>query len=83
MGRQRMEVRKRIVRTMLAYGKRLFPYLPGRTVAEKRACFLVLFPGMAGVLVTARAIPYVQGRDRMLASARSFYLSTFAAEADR
>lgn len=60
--------------------ERLLPYIPGHTVEEKRAHFFDLFPGMAGVLVTARAIADRHGRERMLAAARSFYLEAFGSE---
>jgi TetR/AcrR family transcriptional repressor of nem operon len=81
IARQPLEVRKRIFQTILAYGARLFPYLPGRNVDEKRESFFVLSTGMAGALVTARAIPEPQARERMLAAARSFYLKSFGAAA--
>jgi TetR/AcrR family transcriptional repressor of nem operon len=81
MSRQSLQVRKRLAQTMLAFGDRLSPYLPGRTPDEKRECFTVLLPGMAGVLLTARAIPDPKLQGRMLAAARSFYRKSFAAEA--
>jgi len=65
---------------MLALRERLLPYIPGHTLDEKRARFFVLFPGMAGVLVTARAIADLHGRERMLADARSFYLEAFGSK---
>jgi TetR/AcrR family transcriptional regulator, transcriptional repressor for nem operon len=76
--RQPLEVRKRINQSMQAYGGRMLPYIHGRTVEDKRARVFILFSGMAGVLVAARAIADPQGRERMLAAARSFYLETFA-----
>lgn len=81
MSRQSLQVRKRLAQTMLAFGDRLSPYLPGRTPDEKRECFTVLLPGMAGVLLTARAIPDPKLQGWMLAAARSFYTKSFAAEA--
>lgn len=78
IARQPLEVRKRINQSMLGYGERMFPYIPGRTVEDKRARVLILFSGMAGVLAAARAIADPQGRERMLAAARSFYVGTFA-----
>ena len=81
MSRQTLKVRKRLAQTLLAFGDRLFPYLPGRTPDEKRGCFTVLLPGMAGVLLAARAIPDPQLQERMLAAARSFYTKAFATEA--
>lgn len=81
MSRQPIQVRKRLAQTLLAFGDRLSPYLPGRTPDEKRGCFTVLLPGMAGVLLTARAIPDPQLQESMLAVARSFYTKSFAAAA--
>lgn len=80
IARQPLEIRKRINQSMLALRERLLPYIPGHTVEEKRAHFFDLFPGMAGVLVTARAIADRHGRERMLAAARSFYLEAFGSE---
>jgi TetR/AcrR family transcriptional regulator, transcriptional repressor for nem operon len=77
-GRQPMAVRRRISQSMVAFRDRLVPYLPGQTIEEQRAAFYVLFPGMAGVLATARGIVDPQGRESILAAARSFYLKTFA-----
>lgn len=76
--RQPLEVRKRINQSMLGYGERMLPYIPGRTVEDKRARVFILFSGMAGVLVAARALHHPQDRERMLAAARSFYVEAFA-----
>jgi len=78
IARQPLGIRRRINESMLAYRERMLPYVTGRSVEEKRARFFVLFPGMAGVLVAARAIADPQGRERMLAAAKSFYLEAFA-----
>jgi TetR/AcrR family transcriptional repressor of nem operon len=81
MSHQSLQVRKRIAQALLAFGDRLSPYLPGRTSDEKRGYFGVLLPGMAGVLLAARAIPDPQLQKHMLATARSFYTKSFAVEA--
>jgi TetR/AcrR family transcriptional repressor of nem operon len=78
IARKPLEVRKRIHQSMLAYGERMLPYIPGSTVEEKRRRSFVLFSGMAGALVAARAIPDPQARERALDAARSFYLGAFA-----
>jgi len=80
IARQPLEVRKRINQSMLAYSERMLPYISGRTAEEKRARAFILFSGMAGILVAARAIANPQGRERMLAAARTFYLEAFAPE---
>jgi TetR/AcrR family transcriptional repressor of nem operon len=76
--RQPLEVRKRINESMRAYADRMLPYISGSTVDEKRARVFILFAGMAGILVAARGLADRQGRERMLAAARSFYLEAFA-----
>jgi TetR/AcrR family transcriptional repressor of nem operon len=76
--RQPLEVRKRINQSMRAYGDRMLPYISGRTGEERRARVFILFAGMAGILVAARAIADAQDRERMLAAARSFYFEVFA-----
>lgn len=81
--RQPLEGRKRINQSMVAYRERMLPYIPGDTLEEKRDRFFVLFPGMAGILVAARAIVDPQRRELMLGVARSFYLKAFAPEQER
>ena len=78
IARQPLAVRKRITQSMVAYRERMLPWVPGRNVEEKRARAFILLTGMAGGLVATRAIADPQGRERMLAAARSFYLETFA-----
>lgn len=80
IARQPLHVRKRINQSMLAYRDRMLPFIPGRTGEERRARGFILFSGMAGILVAARTIADPQGRERMLAAARSFYVETFASE---
>ena len=80
IARQPLEVRRRINQSMRAYLERMLPYIPGATVQEKRGRAFVLFSGMAGILVAARAIADPQSRERSLAAARSFYLEVFARE---
>lgn len=78
IARQPAGVRKRINQSMRAYSERMLPYVAGRTVEERRARVFILFSGMAGVLVTVRALADPQAREQMLAAARSHYVETFA-----
>jgi TetR/AcrR family transcriptional repressor of nem operon len=80
IARQPRDVGKRINKAMQMYRDRLLPYVPGRNAKEKLGRFFVLFPGMAGVLVTARAIVDAKRREQVLSTARSFYVRTFAQE---
>jgi TetR/AcrR family transcriptional repressor of nem operon len=76
--RQRPAVRTRINAAMETYRERLLPFLPGHDDAEKRRQFIVLFPAMAGVLMTARAMTDPAARQETLSVARRFYISAFA-----
>src|ERR1700722_13495736 len=62
-GRQPLDVRKRIQRSMAAYAERMLPWIPGATIEEKRGRAFILFSGMAGTLVAARAIADAQARE--------------------
>ncbi len=78
IARQRPAVRARINAAMKSYRERLLPFLPGKDDAEKRRQFIVLFPAMAGVLMTARAMTDPAARKEILSTARQFYIKTFA-----
>jgi len=78
IARQHPAVRARINAAMKSYRERLLPFLPGKDDAEKRRQFIVLFPAMAGVLMTARAMTDPAVRKEILSVARRFYIKTFA-----
>jgi TetR/AcrR family transcriptional repressor of nem operon len=78
IARQRPAVRSRINVAMKSYRERLLPFFPGNDIAEKRRQFLVLFPAMAGVLMTARAMTDPAERKEVLSVARKFYIRAFA-----
>jgi len=78
IARQRPTVRARINAAMKSYRERLLPFLPGKDDAEKRRQFIVLFPAMAGVLMTARAMSDPAARKEILSVARRFYIGAFA-----
>ncbi len=78
ISRQPTAVRRGINATMKAFSERIIPFLPGASKAEKRRNFYVLFPGMAGVLMMARAIADPAVRNEMLSAAKRFYKEAFA-----
>lgn len=78
IARQRPTVRARINAAMKSYRERLLRFLPGKDDAEKRRQFIVLFPAMAGVLMTARAMTDPAARKEILSVARRFYINAFA-----
>jgi len=80
IGRQPQAVRSSINAAMKTYMSHLLAFLPGSSVVEKRSNFLILFPGMAGVLMTARMMTDPAAREEMLAGARRFYIDAFSRE---
>jgi TetR/AcrR family transcriptional regulator, transcriptional repressor for nem operon len=83
IARQRPGVRARINVAMKSYRERLLPFLPGKGEAEKKRQFMVLFPAMAGVMMTARATSDPAERKEILATARQFYTRAFAGQNTR
>lgn len=78
IGRLQPEVQEKINRSMKIYMESLLPYMPGKDQAEQQRNFFILIPGMAGALMTARAIVDPGLRTQILRSAREFYLNAFA-----
>jgi TetR/AcrR family transcriptional repressor of nem operon len=77
LARQPLAVRKRINQIQQRHRERLVPFIPGETFDEKYATCSLLFPAMAGVLVSARATVDQTARERMLARARKFFIESF------
>jgi TetR/AcrR family transcriptional regulator, transcriptional repressor for nem operon len=83
IARQRPAVRARINVAMKAYRERLMPFLPGKSNAGKKRQFMVLFPAMAGVMMTARAMSDPADRKEILEAARRFYTGAFVGQNTR
>jgi TetR/AcrR family transcriptional repressor of nem operon len=78
IARHRESVRERIDAARAANQDRLLPFVPGTDLAEKQRLLRVLFPAMAGVLMTARAMTDPAQRSEALAAARRFFIEGFA-----
>jgi TetR/AcrR family transcriptional regulator, transcriptional repressor for nem operon len=78
LARKPASVRKRIELSLEAYRERLLPFIPGRDREDRLARCRLLFSGMAGVLMMARAAPDAKKRERILSDARSFFIKSFA-----
>jgi TetR/AcrR family transcriptional repressor of nem operon len=59
--------------------RRMDPYMPGRTVEERRQKTITLLTGMAGTLTIARAFTDEQDRRTILDGAKKFYLAAVKA----
>jgi len=77
IGRYPKRCRARIALALDRYRLRLQGLLPGETESERRAEFDVLFPSMAGCLMTARAQADPDRRKEILQGARSFFVRAF------
>jgi len=66
-----------IARALDQYRSQLQALLPGKTDDERKACFDVLFPSMAGCLTAARAQVDPDRRKEILGHAREFFIKLF------
>ncbi|AXC13876.1 Transcriptional regulator, TetR family [Acidisarcina polymorpha] len=76
-------VRREVSKALDAYADRLAFLMPGDTPAAQRGAFLILFPSMAGCVMTARAHKGSSTRAEILAGARSFFISAFCSPATK
>jgi TetR/AcrR family transcriptional regulator, transcriptional repressor for nem operon len=63
------------------YVSRLEVMMPGESCAQRRAAFMLLFPAMAGYLITARAYVSQSQREQILSAGRRFLEQAFCADA--
>lgn len=59
------------------YRRRLLPFMPGRSAAEKERAYFSIFSTMIGAVAVARMIPEPSRRARVLTTARDFLLRSF------
>ena len=79
LARKPLSVRKRIEASRQAYRERLLPFVPGQTREEKVAKFKLLFPSMAGVLISVRMMTLsTKSREQTLTDAKTFFIKCFA-----
>jgi TetR/AcrR family transcriptional regulator, transcriptional repressor for nem operon len=71
------KMRGQIFPELVNYKDRMVPFMPGRRTAEKERAFFVIFSTMVGAIEIARMLPEPAMREKMLASARDFLLSSF------
>ncbi|HVN93471.1 MAG TPA: TetR/AcrR family transcriptional regulator [Terracidiphilus sp.] len=78
LARKPVAVRKRIETLLEAYRERFLPFMPGKTLEEKRRKIRLFFPSMAGALMMIRVSPDPQKRELRLKEARDFFFKCFA-----
>ena len=77
MARMPGEIKAAVSKALDAYTDRLSYLMPGRTRAQQQAAFRVLFPSMAGCLMTARAYTDPKRQLQILAGGRAFFSQAF------
>jgi len=81
MARMEPRMKKEVSKALDAYAERLSFLMPGQIPAQQQRAFLVLFPSMAGCIMTARAHSSRQRQGQLLAAARVFFTQAFCNEA--
>jgi TetR/AcrR family transcriptional repressor of nem operon len=77
MARQPQAVRKALTREFNEFANKISKYMPGASEPERRSQARLLFSGMAGTMMVARAVSDRELSDTILAQGRKFYISTF------
>lgn|SRR5712664_1031636 len=77
MARQPQTVRKALTREFDEFANKISKYLPGASDEERRSQARLLFAGMAGTMMVARALSDRELSDTILAQGREFYISIF------
>jgi len=67
----------RILPPLVKYKDRMLPFMPGRQAAEKERAFFMIFSTMIGAVEIARMLPEPAMREKVLAAAKEFLLSSF------
>lgn len=80
MARMAPETKAEVSKALDAYADRLRYLMPGRTRVQQQAAFLVLFPSMAGCIMTARAHADRECQLQILAGGRAFFAQAFCSE---
>jgi TetR/AcrR family transcriptional repressor of nem operon len=70
-------MKPRVVTELVTYKSRMLPFMPGRRTAEKERAFFAIFSTMIGAVEIARMLPDPAMREKVLANAGDFLLSSF------
>lgn len=77
MARMSQPMKRQVSMALDAYAERLSYLMPGNSEEERRSAFLVLFPSMAGCLMTARAHDSPKRQQQILLAGRAFFTNAF------
>ena len=77
LARSGKRMRNRIFTELVKYKDRMVPFMPGQRTSDKERAFFVIFSTMIGAVEIARMLPDRAAQEKVLASARTFLLSSF------
>ena len=77
LARADQQMRTRIFPQLVNYKDRMLPFMPGQQTADKERAFFTIFSTMTGAMEIARMLPEPAMREKVLATARDFLLSSF------
>src|SRR5579864_7764170 len=77
MARTKLGVRRRISGLIKDRAERWVEFMPGRTAAERKRNFVLIFTAMVGAVSVARIITEPADKERVLASVRNHLLRSF------
>jgi TetR/AcrR family transcriptional regulator, transcriptional repressor for nem operon len=77
LARGDQKMRRGILSQLVNYKDRMLPFMPGRRAADKERAFFAIFSTMAGAIEIARMLPEPAMREKVLATAKDFLLSSF------
>ena len=80
MARMPRDMKRAVSQALDAYLDRLAFLMPGKTAGQRKAAFLVLFPSMAGCMMTARAHSSKERQRQILEAGRAFFEQAFCGE---
>ena len=77
LGRASKGMKRQIVAQLLNYKHQMLPFMPGRRTVDKERAFFAIFSTMIGAVEIARMLPEPAMREKVLAAAKEFLLSSF------
>jgi len=80
LARMPKDMKRAVNGALDAYAERLDFLMPGETVEQRRAAFLVLFPSMAGCIMAARVHSSKERQGQILAAGRAFFERAFCGD---
>ena len=70
-------IKHQVSKSLDAYADRLSYLMPGKNKEEQRNAFLILFPSMAGCIMTARSLTNKAEQKKLLAMGRAYFTHSF------